>query len=207
MPPPPALTHRCKQARAVLLHCYQCRNARCPICCHAALHPNDAQALRRLAHKFAAGALLCFWLAIVAMLVRFPPGCHGPSQDGAKRHPPTQSSAPFACPSPCVLVASLAAAGSRILQKWPHMLNRPPIQQARAVPQPIATPASPPAAVAGRPSLTAAPPRPGLTAAQHSRAVHLLRSATVAVAHVGACQVCGPGIWWQRECRWCRHGG
>lgn len=73
----------------MLLHCYQYRNARCPICCHAALHPNDAQALRRLAHKFAAGALLCFWLAIVAMLVRFPPVCHGPSQDGAKRHPPT----------------------------------------------------------------------------------------------------------------------
>lgn len=59
-PPPLALTHRCKQARAVLLHCYQCRLSRGPICCHAALHPNDAQALRRLAHKFAAGALFMF---------------------------------------------------------------------------------------------------------------------------------------------------
>lgn len=101
-PPPPALTHRCKQARAVLLHCYQYRNARCPICCHAALHPNDAQALRRLAHKFAAGALLCFWLAIVAMLVRFPPVCHGPSQDGAKRHPPHN-------PVLCLLAPHLAS--------------------------------------------------------------------------------------------------
>lgn len=80
-----------------------------------------------------------------------------------------------------------------MLQKWPHMLNRPPTQQARAVPQPGATPASTPAAAAG-PSLAAAPPRPGLTAAQHSRAVHLLRSATVAVAHVGACQVRGPSM-------------